>query len=336
MTPRQIACCSLLVPLSVGWLLACSDAGTTPAPTGPSNTAGSSGSAGSGGMSQGSSGSAGAAGSTSAGGATGTAGAGVSGSAGTSSAGTSGSGGSGGSGGSAGSGGSGGMPDTTNPMDCLPAFQEVCGPEIDFQNLDPGNSANFDAVITDVPTTMKWAACTSCSIMYRTADEVPRTHETIHFIVDNHDGVAYATGSEIHLSTNHIKNYGDADEAFIEFRGVMVHEVSHLYQENGGSSDGALIEGMADFVRIRAGLYNPGRRGQGGNWDGAYTTSGFFFSWLAGPCEYHDDGHPQYDREIGYRINQLMPDGKAAIQEEIETTFGTDIDTLWTQYQDAI
>jgi len=241
-----------------------------------------------------------------------------------------------GSAGSAGAGGSGGSADTSNPMDCLPAFQEVCGPQIVFQNDDPGNSGNFDAVIPDVETTMQWAACTVCSIMYRSPDEVPRTHDTITFVIDNHDGVAYAGGSEIHLSTGHIQNYPNPDSALVEFRGVMVHETAHLYQVNGGSSDGALIEGMADFVRVRAGYYGPGRCGGGDSWDGAYTISGCFFSWLAGPCEYHEQHHPQNDLEIGYRINALMSDGKAAIQQEIETTFGTDIDTLWTQYQDAI
>jgi hypothetical protein len=228
------------------------------------------------------------------------------------------------------------MDDPFGPRDCLPEFETVCGPTINFENEDPGNSGNFDAVISDVEETMQWAACTVCSIMYRTADEVPRTHDTINFIIDNHDGVAYAGGNSIHLSTNHIQNYGNPDSALVEFRGVMIHETAHLYQENGGSSDGALIEGVADFVRIRVGLYGLGRRGGGGNWDGAYTTSGFFFSWLAGPCEYHDDNHPMNDIDIGSRINQVMSQGKGAIQAEIESTFGTDINTLWNQYQDAI
>jgi hypothetical protein len=331
--------CSLLVSSSVGWLVACSaaDDATTPGPTGNAgtSTAGSAGSAGA--TAQGGSSSAGTGGSALTAGTGGSAGqtGGTAGSAGTA-AGGGGMGGTGGSAGSAGSAGSGGSPDTTNPMDCLPAFQEVCGPEINFDNQDPGNSGNFDAVIPDVETTMKWAACTVCSIMYRTPDEVPRTHDTINFVIDNHDGVAYAGGNEIHLSTNHIMNYGNPDSALVEFRGVMVHETAHLYQVNGGSSDGALIEGVADFVRIRVGLYGDGRRGQGGSWDDAYTTSGFFFSWLAGPCNYHEDHHPQNDLDIGYRINAVINQGKSAVQSEIETTFGTDIDSLWNQYQDAI
>jgi hypothetical protein len=234
----------------------------------------------------------------------------------------------------AGSAGQGGG--TNNPTDCLPVFQEVCGPAIDFQNQDPSNSDNFDAVIPDVEGTMKWAACAVCSILYRSADELPRTHDTITFVIDDHAGVAYAGGSEIHLSTNHIQNYSNPNDALIEFRGIMVHETAHLYQEYGGAPDVALLEGVADFVRIRVGLYDEGKRTVGGSWDGSHTMSGFFFSWLAGPCAYHEDSHPQNDFDIGYRINALQPAGKAPIQAEIEATFGTDIDTLWNQYQDAI
>ncbi|HEX2881155.1 MAG TPA: basic secretory protein-like protein [Polyangiaceae bacterium] len=290
-----------------------------------SSVAGAGGSVGGGGTSAGV---AGATSSAGAGGATGGGGVG-----GSSEGGSAGAAGSGGNAGSAGAGGSGGSADNSNPMDCLPAFEEVCGPDIVFDNQDPDNSGNFDAVITDVETTMKWAACTVCSIMYRTPEEVARTHDTITFVIDNHDGVAYAGGSEIHLSTGHIQNYPNADDALIEFRGVMVHETAHLYQTNGGNSDGALIEGMADFVRVRAGYYGPGRCGGGDSWDGAYTISGCFFSWLAGPCDYHDQHHPQNDLDIGYRINAIMSDGKSAIQQEIETTFGSDITTLWTQYK---
>lgn len=233
-----------------------------------------------------------------------------------------------------GQGGSGGSNlGLFGPTSCLPAFEGVCKPIINFENQDPGNSGNFDAVIQDVQAEMQDAICTVCSILYRTPDDLPRMHDTVNFIIDNHDGVAYAGGNSIHLSTGHIQNYGDPESAYVEFKGVMVHESTHLYQVNGGNSDGALIEGVADFVRVRAGYYGPGRCGGGDSWDGAYTISGCFFSWLAGPCEYHDVFQPQNDLDIGYRINLIINEGKSAVQDEIETTFGTDVSTLWTQYK---
>jgi hypothetical protein len=232
-----------------------------------------------------------------------------------------------------GQGGGGSALDPFGPTTCLPAFETVCKPTINFENQDPGNSGNFDAVIQDVQAEMQDAICTMCSILYRTPEDMPRTHDTVNFIIDNHDGVAYAGGNSIHLSTGHIQNYGDPESAYTEFKGVMVHEATHLYQVNGGNSDGALIEGVADFVRVRAGYYGPGRCGGGDNWDGAYTTSGCFFSWLAGPCEYHEQFHPQNDLDIGYRINLIINEGKAAVQEEIESSFGVPVNTLWTDYK---
>jgi hypothetical protein len=230
-----------------------------------------------------------------------------------------------------GAGGSGFGP--FGPTTCLPAFETVCKPTINFENQDPGNSGNFDAVIQDVQAEMQDAICTVCSILYRTPEDLPRMHDTVNFIIDNHDGVAYAGGNSIHLSTGHIQNYGDPASAYVEFKGVMVHESTHLYQVNGGNSDGALIEGVADFVRVRAGYYGPGRCGGGDSWDGAYTISGCFFSWLAGPCDYHDVHHPQNDLDIGYRINLIIAEGKSAVQSEIETSFGSDVGALWTQYK---
>ena len=217
---------------------------------------------------------------------------------------------------------------------CLPEFREVCFPPINFENEDPGNSENFDQAIPDPVATLQEMACRSCSLLYRSADEVPRVHDELNLVIDDHDGVAYAGGNSIHISTRHIQNYDNLESARVEFRGVLLHEVTHLYQENGGSSDGALIEGIADFVRVRAGLYGPGRCGGGDSWDGPYTISGCFFSWLAGPAEYHEQGHPEADPDIGYRINALMSDGKNAIRDEIEETFGTDVNSLWNQYKD--
>lgn len=235
-----------------------------------------------------------------------------------------------------GGGGAGGAPavnDPFGPASCLPIFEEACKPTISFENQDPGNSGNFDAVIQDVEAELQDAICTMCSILYRSPDDLPRTHETINFIIDNHDGVAYAGGNSIHLSTGHIQNYGDPASAYVEFKGVMVHESTHLYQVNGGDSDGALIEGIADFVRVRAGYYGPGRCGGGDTWDGAYTISGCFFSWLAGPCEYHEQYHAQSDLDIGYRINLIISEGKTAVQQQIEDTFGVGVQELWTSYK---
>ncbi|KAI0478628.1 plant basic secretory protein [Xylariaceae sp. FL0804] len=77
-------------------------------------------------------------------------------------------------------------------------------------------------------------------------------------------GVAYTTGSdldndhkEVHFSLRHVAAQSAARRAG-EVAGVVVHEFVHCFQYNGlGAAPGGLIEGVADWVRLRAGLDPP-------------------------------------------------------------------------------
>lgn len=218
---------------------------------------------------------------------------------------------------------------------CLPQFAAVCTPEVTFQNDESaGDGALFDQVIPDAVATMQDVACVVCSILFRNPAEVIEASGpsavTLH--IHDFDGVANAGGGTINFSSRHIANYDDPDEALFEYRGVLLHETTHLYQWDAGG--GALVEGMADFVRIRAGHHHLNRRGPGGAWTDAYTTSGFFFSWLAGPGYAHPDGRAPFDADIGWAINQHMKDqwDPTLFVEH----FGEDVDTLWAEYQAAI
>jgi len=91
---------------------------------------------------------------------------------------------------------------------------------------------------------------------------------------------------------------------------------------------------MADFVRIRAGHHRMNRRNVGGAWTDAYTTSGFFFSWLAGPGGLQTDGREPADPDIGWAINQQM-DGNWSEQVFMDR-LDENVDTLWDEYQEAI
>lgn len=74
-----------------------------------------------------------------------------------------------------------------------------------------------------------------------------------------------------------------------ELTGVLVHEMVHTVQNNGhGTAPGGLIEGIADWIRLRAGLGAPhwkrpekkedieGRW----EWDAGYEKTAFFLEWL--------------------------------------------------------
>lgn len=209
-----------------------------------------------------------------------------------------------------------------------------CNPKIEFQNdAADGDGAMFDKVIPDPVTLLEGIACQVCTTLYRDPAEVTRNPATIRLRVYDFEGVANAGGGNINLSSRHVANYRDPDDALFEFIGVLLHESTHLYQFDGGG--GALVEGMADFVRIRAGHHRMNRRTRGGAWTDAYTTSGFFFSWLAGPGGLQSDGRAKADPDIGWAINRAMR-GDSFDEQVFVERLGKDVDALWQEYQDAL
>ena len=104
-------------------------------------------------------------------------------------------------------------------------------------------------------------------------------------------GVAYTTGTEldndhkeIHFSLDYISNVSSnpQNRQRDEIMGVLVHEMVHVWQWNGlGTAPGGLIEGIADFVRLRAGLSPPHWKKEAGNsWDAGYQYTGYFLDWI--------------------------------------------------------
>jgi hypothetical protein len=202
-----------------------------------------------------------------------------------------------------------------------------------------GRGKAFTDHVPDVTAAMQEAACLACSMLYRSADEIPQKlrHGSLKVVVEGDVGVAYAIpeAGEIHVDhdyANDVVNGSTAEQATLEFMGVLAHETTHLYQNYGDFHTG---EGMADWLRVRVGRYEPGQRcTPGGTWMDGYTTTGCFFSWLTGPSVYHTWAHPQYDLELGYKINKVLGErGAAGVPDLFMETFGADVDTLWNQYQ---
>ncbi|PBP21074.1 BSP-domain-containing protein, partial [Diplocarpon rosae] len=92
---------------------------------------------------------------------------------------------------------------------------------------------------------------------------VPTTR-SVTLILRPMEGVAYTTGSdldddhkEIHFSLDYIHGISE-ERKKDEIMGVLTHEMVHCYQYNAfGTCPGGLIEGIADWVRLNAGLSPP-------------------------------------------------------------------------------
>ncbi|PNS16865.1 hypothetical protein CAC42_4829 [Sphaceloma murrayae] len=108
-----------------------------------------------------------------------------------------------------------------------------------------------------------------------------------------------------------------------ELLGVICHELVHCYQWNAlGTAPGGLIEGIADFVRLRAGFIPPHWKREGGErWDAGYQTTGYFLDWLEERC---GEGAVR-------RLNGAMRerDYHEGLWSEL---FGEKVEGLWGEY----
>jgi len=187
-------------------------------------------------------------------------------------------------------------------------------------------------------------------------------------------GVAYTTGipldddhKEIHFNLDYIKRLiNDPIRCRDEIIGVVTHEMVHCYQYNClGTAPGGLIEGIADFVRLRSNLSpphwkRPGSKSavtnppepratqapgvespqkdmsedpvkveaDGDKWDDGYQKTAYFLDWL----------DKNYGHGIIARMNETMRTTKYEENEFWTSLFGEEqnIDVLWKKYQKSL
>jgi len=200
---------------------------------------------------------------------------------------------------------------------------------------------------------------------------------SVTLVLRSMDGVAYADGlhidhdhKEIHFSLEHIKHFiDDPLRCRDEIIGVITHEMTHCYQYNSlGTAPGGLIEGIADFVRLRSGLAPPHWKRptakslqdpngeiirapnseitqaprcedvnakkpkilkvDGDKWDAGYDKTAFFLEWL----------DQTYGHGIIAHMNDTMRATKYEEKEFWTGLFGKDhtVDVLWKKYQQSV
>ncbi|XP_075672745.1 uncharacterized protein LOC142642288 [Castanea sativa] len=106
----------------------------------------------------------------------------------------------------------------------------------------------------------------------------------VSLFIDDRDGVAFTSNNEIHVSARYINGYSGNVKP--EITGVLYHESTHIWQWNGNgrSTPGGLIEGIADYLRLKAG-YAPShwvKPGQGDRWDQGYDVTARFLDYCNG------------------------------------------------------
>ncbi|KAL1585496.1 hypothetical protein WHR41_05599 [Cladosporium halotolerans] len=156
---------------------------------------------------------------------------------------------------------------------------------------------------------------------------------SVTFIVREFDGVAYTTGldldddhKEIHINAQYIRRCAQGGDKRHELLGVICHELVHCFQWSaGGSCPGGLTEGIADWVRLRAGLGAAHwRQEASGGWDGGYQKTGYFLEWL----------EQKFGDGLVRKINACLRKGKYDQTKLFgDCCDGERVEDLWKMYQ---
>jgi hypothetical protein len=129
-------------------------------------------------------------------------------------------------------------------------------------------------------------ACRIIDKVLYSSKQADRRSQGVTLILDDSDGLAYTSHATIHLSLGWISEHAarrDVHASAYEFKGVILHELTHVLQfDGGGSAPWWFIEGLADYVRLSGGFgaKHWKREGEGGSWEDGYDTTAVFFNWL--------------------------------------------------------
>ena len=165
-------------------------------------------------------------------------------------------------------------------------------------------------------------------------DSIQPGTRSVTFVLRPYQGLAYTTGidldedhKEIHINLDYLaKLKGDPRH---EILGVICHELVHCFQWAAeGTCNGGLIEGIADYVRLNAGLSAKHWRQEAkGKWDGGYQHTGYFLQYL----------EDRFGSGTIKKINQGLRVGKYDEKKLFGTCCGgKEVDELWKDYGEEL
>ncbi|KAL8827994.1 MAG: hypothetical protein Q9170_006790 [Blastenia crenularia] len=185
---------------------------------------------------------------------------------------------------------------------------------------------------THISRDLAAAVSTVQSVLYKPSQSnshIPPVR-SVTLILRAMDGVAGTSGSElddehkeISFSLRYISKIPaePASRRRDEIQGVLVHEMVHCWQWAAcGTAPGGLIEGIADFVRLKAGLSPPHwKKQKHDSWDRGYESTGYFLDWI----------ESQYGDSSVRRINEALMNKRYEEGPFWTSLFGKGVPELW-------
>jgi hypothetical protein len=162
------------------------------------------------------------------------------------------------------------------------------------------------------------------------ADRRPAVDDRVKLVVNfvNSNILAFERDSEssITLNAGYVNNItGGGGEVRTLVTGLLYHEVTHVWQwgqQDTSSAHSWVYEGVADFVRLRAGYAAPYwvQPGQGSSWDESYSTTAWFL-------DYCDELRPGFVAAL----NERLKDGYS--DDDFLQIMGKPVQELWRDYK---
>jgi hypothetical protein len=214
------------------------------------------------------------------------------------------------------------------------AFASVCAPQIAIDNRTAsGRGALFDQAFPMPGDAIREIAREVCAILYKTPVEVPLSPPIVLIIEDFYGiGEVSITAPVIYmrLSSLRMQSVAEAGQSVRDDVTASLLFLLAIDYELDDENPGAVrwvTEGLAAFVRYRAGYTDLAERRSGGSPSDDSKATGFFFDWL-------DRTYP----DAGYLLNQsLDPDDQVAWSERVFVDItGKNLATLWGDYQRSL
>ncbi|KAF3480055.1 uncharacterized protein GIQ15_05402 [Arthroderma uncinatum] len=171
----------------------------------------------------------------------------------------------------------------------------------------------------------------------------------VSFILHDFQGVAYTVGlssdnnqKEIHFSLSYIAHTANLKDTTAEILGVIQHELVHCYQHttprgrSAPNPPSGLIEGIADFVRLKTGLDAAHWKRPATvadlpkSWDSGYQNTAFFLEWI--------ENIKIGTGAVGMINDRLLRQGYLGTNGDIfwNGLFGQDVLDLWVDYAEYV